>query len=307
MDIDLKNLSVEELLCDVRLYASQCTCDELLDALMRCTESDENRKKAIIKILDMQSKMSLSILDSELSLDTILNRFFSNSNYSSIKSNLIKDGVEKDELESRFKMMLLKACTLVVESNKISDEVRCFFEELWIDTDNIYFLNKLKNDLILEFWYFYDVSNNVFAVITETDKLEFWRLKIRFDELVQKRLKNYDRFIWKKNLSWCSAFWDKIYYKFFWDDVVLYEEGDDFIPIDNFCTIDLDLWCPVDGNIDEILADVDLEEMYNNWDRFIVVKSTYKGQFCTSDNSFPCWFVNVYSVNTKKSYRVLSW
>lgn len=182
-----------------------------------------------------------------------------------------------------------------------------FAGEFGIDLDNIYFLNKLKNDLILEFGYFYDVESNKFAVFPEIDKLEFWRWKIRFDELIQKRLNKSERFIWKNVLSWCSAFWDTVNYRFFWDDVVLYEEWDDYVPIDSFCTIELNNSNSVAGNIGEDLADVDLEEMYDNWDRFIVVKSTYKEKFYIDDMPLYGWFVDVYSIKTKKIYRVLSW
>lgn len=307
MEIDLKNISVENLLCNSRLYAVQFTSDELLDALISCNKFDEKRKEAIKKILALQSETSWFISDSNFTLDSILNKFFSKTDSFSIKDNLVRDGVRTEDLESRFKMMLLKACTLVVENKTVSDDIISFFNELDVDINNVYFLNKIKNDLVLEFGYFYDVRINKFVTFSDDDKVDLWRLKIRFEDLLQKRLENSERYLWKDVLSWCSAFWDTMNYKFFWDDVVLYEEWDDFIPIDSFCTIDLDLWCSVDGDMSENLADVDLEEMYNNWDRFIVVKSTYKEKFCIDDTPFYCWFVDVYSVKTKKTYRVLSW
>jgi len=307
MEKKLLKIPVENLLCNPKTYASEFTCDELLGALMSCTEKDEDRKVAIKKILILQSEMPWSVSDSDFTLDSILNKFFSNSNPFSIKGSLIRDGVKTEDLESKFKMMLLKACTLVVENKTVSDDIISFFNELDVDRTNVYFLNKIKNDLVLEFGYFYDIENSEFAVLPEIDKLEFWRWKIRFDELVQKRLDKAERFIWKDVLSWCSDFWDTMNYRFFWDDVVLYEEWDDYVPIDSFCTIDLDLWCSVDGDMAENLADIDLEEMYDSWDHFIVVKSTYKEKFCVDDVPFYCWFVDIYSVKTKKTYRVLSW
>lgn len=307
MENDLMHIPIEELLCNPKFYASEFTCNDLLSALTSCTNEDKARKEAIKKILTLQHYMFWSVSDSDFTLDSVLNKFFSNSYPFSIKDSLIREGVKNEDLESRFKMRLLKACTLVIENNKLSDEVRSFFDELCIDINNIYFLNKLKNDLILEFGYFYDVESNKFAVFPEIDKLEFWRWKIRFDELIQKRLNKSERFIWKNVLSWCSAFWDTVNYRFFWDDVVLYEEWDDYVPIDSFCTIELNNSNSVAGNIGEDLADVDLEEMYDNWDRFIVVKSTYKEKFYIDDMPLYGWFVDVYSIKTKRIYRVLSW
>jgi hypothetical protein len=195
MEIDLKDISVDNLLCDSRLYASQFSSDELLDALVSCNKFDEDRKDAIKKILALQSEISLDVSDAELSLDAILNRFFSKSDSFSIKDNLIRDGIKNEDLESRFKMMLLKACTLVVENKTVSGDIISFFNELDVDIDNVYFLNKIKNDLVLEFGYFYDVKSDKFVMFSDDDKIDLWRLKIRFDDLLQKRLENSKRYL----------------------------------------------------------------------------------------------------------------
>lgn len=310
LELDLKNIPVSDLENNLRLYASKFTMDELLYVFGLCND-DNDRKNAIIKILEIKWEMSRDISDSEMSLNWLLNKFFSGN--SSIKDGLLSEGVKDEDLESRFKLALLKFCTFVVEQTPLTDEMISFAGEFGIDLDNVYFLNKLKNDLIVEFGYFYDVKNHKFVILSESYKLDFWRWKIRFNELVEKRLEHSDRFVWKNVLSWCSAYWDTVNYNFFWDDVVLYESGDDYIPIDNFCSFDLTSWCSIDTDLsyDNDLSDLvidDLEEMYNNGERFMVVKPTYKMNISDEkENPNYCRFVDIYAINAKKRYRVLSW
>jgi hypothetical protein len=54
LELDLNDVSTVNLLANPRWYASECTEDELLDALNLCTEKDEERKAAICEILKAQ-------------------------------------------------------------------------------------------------------------------------------------------------------------------------------------------------------------------------------------------------------------
>jgi hypothetical protein len=53
---------------------------------------------------------------------------------------------------------------------------------------------------------------------------------------------------------------------------------------------------------------IDILDMYASGDRFMVIKATYEGKEISSiDKKYiSCWYVDIYSEKTKKTYRVLS-
>ena len=326
LEPELESVSTEKLICYPRACAWKFSVDQLLDALSICEKYDDSdtRRNALYNILSIQSRIFGGNRSLWLCLDWVLDKFFSRPDPRSIIKNFIvvdndsiddedsdvafenyiseNDGVNEisdENIELLFKRILLEFCTLVVENEPLSDKIISFAYELNIDLSNIYFLNKLKNDLMFDLRYFYDTDNDRFEALSDEDINALWLLKSEYDLIIQFRIDNPERYSWKNIKSWCSAMWDELNYGFFGDDVVEYEEWDDFIPLDCLCYKD-------DNSLSENdrWVEFDFDE---DKDKFFVCTPTYKKNTADSDEEPNyCRFVDIKSYLTGNVYTVLS-
>ena len=325
LKLDLKDISTYKLFWFPRAYAGMFACDDLLDALNLCKQNDILRKEALYNILSVQQNIHKNAKKLVLSLNWILDRFFSKPDPHLIIKNFVigdSDEVEDEDsdvtfkkfisengdgheindenIELRFKKILLEFCTLVVKNEPLSDKIMSFAYELNIDLSNTYFLNKLKNDLMFDLRCIYDTDNDCFEALSDEDVDALWLLKDEYDLVIQFRIDNPDRYSWKNIKFWCSAMWDKLNNSFFGDDVVEYEAWDDFVPLDYLCYKD-------DSNLSENDRWVEFDFDEEN-EKFFVCTPTYrKNTADPGDEPNYCRFVDIRSYDTGKVYTVLSW
>ena len=343
--MDINKISIEELKKDPKKYARECTTDELLDALNLSKENNE-RKQAIIDILTKQQEIKKEWnnneeANKEFNLNTLLEKFHSNIDWYSLKNRLIEIWAENPELS--FKLGLLKYSTLLLEGEEISEDENDIFEEFNIDTTDIVLLNKLKSELELDLQCLYSIKSNNYIDISTNNWVQ--ESLNNFHETAKRisELKNRDgRLDGKKILVWHCAYNDSPSgLKLFGEDVVEYNLWDDYIPRNNHANSlellnkvekasieelenmyleiydnDLEYYKEFNKNNkkryvlslkEEVLREfIDLLSMYESGYRFIVVKATYKDKEISDRKYINCWYVDIYSDKTKKTYRVLS-
>lgn len=298
---ELLEKPVEELFWNVSIYPTLFSVDDLLDVFNLCTE--ENRKSVIKEMLSKAIELSDNSAN-VVNIDDVLHNFYSNSDPYSLKNTLLRNGVDINDIEINFKWLLLKYISLAVKNIAISEKEKSFFEELNIDYNNSVLLINLKNELQLLLDSSYDECTDCLVPLDWDSKNNLLSFVMFFSDLIQKWLNNPDRIAWKDVLSWHCVFHDsQEYINIIWENVVDYKIWDVYVPIDNFCSLDLSVvnnnTCPMDA---------DILSMYNEWDNFIVVNPTYvKNVSDDNDDPYYCRFVDIISSKTWKKFRVLSW
>jgi hypothetical protein len=85
--------------------------------------------------------------------------------------------------------------------------------------------------------------------------------------------------------------------------VVEYHVGDSYIPIDDYCFVNLDSLENDEGGdpftiLCDRLLEVDFVEMCKNGDSFMVVNPTYKKNIYGGKPEYFCWLVDIQSSKT---------
>lgn len=325
-----------------REYAVTYSCDELLDALSQC-DWDPKMHDAIVKILDIQRDLSDALniwIADDLNLKILLDKFYANPDHYSLRNRFLEVGAKDPEWS--FKVGLLKAITLVLEGETLSEDLQDLFDEFKIDVKDISLLNRLKVELELNLKAFYSKKANDFQDISTNSRMQelLEKKSICMSKFAERRFAN-GRLDDKNIISWHCAFNDwPSGLKLFGENVVEYSAWDDYIPCENHATTldlvdkiyncsieeleqlynkeddDLSFWKNLYKNdrdgyklhlIQRLSIEmVDLIWMYEKWDRFMVVKGTYRGKEVLDGKLISCRYVDIYSQKTWKVYRALS-
>lgn len=332
-----------------REYDVRYTEDELLDALNQCKDSPEKRW-AIIEILKIQRELA-SVLEKEywddLDLKILIDMFYANSDPSSFRHVLMENGEKNPELS--FKRLLLKYFTLLGKRWDLSDDEKKFLvdwkdflDEFKIYISNPLLIEKLKHELEQDLKVVYYVNSDKFVDISDE-----YQFKDTIDMMVNcakdilSRKSANGRLDGKKFIPWHCAYNDSPeWLELFGEDVVEYEEWDEYIPCDNHarnlslinkvdsCSVeeleemyllnsrnDLESWKSFYKDNDEYVSflkhnildkKIDILGMYNSGDRFMVVKWTYQVVESERLGSYNRWCVDIRSQKTWEIYRVLS-
>lgn len=360
-----------------REYAVRYTEDELLDALNQFRESPKEYN-AIIQILKIQRELS-SVLENDcwddLNLKTLMDMFYANPDPCSYRHILMENGDKNPELT--FKRLLLKYFTfldsggdfsgdetdffddekdflddendfLSDEKDFINDEKEFFYDwkefldEFKIDTSNSLLIKKLRHELEQDLKLVYYVNSDEFVDISSEDQFKgtIDMLVKCTKDILSMRSAN-GRLDGKKFIPWHCAYNDSPeWLELFGEDVVEYEEWDEYIPCDNHarnlslinkvdsCSVeeleemyllnsrnDLESWKSFYKDNDEYIGflkhnildkKIDILGMYNFGDRFMVVKWTYQVVESERLGSYNRWCVDIRSQKTWEIYRVLS-
>lgn len=278
--------------------------------------------------------------DSEL--NTVLDKFHTDIDSYSLKHRLMEIWAKNPELS--FKYGLLRSCTLLLEGKSLSEAENDILEEFNIDATDFALLNRLKVELELNLKSIYSIKKGNFVDISSNKWMQdslHWLQEAASKISVMKYANG--RLDGKKIISWHCAFNDSpSRLKLYGEDVVEYNLWDEYIPYDNHAS-SLDLLNKVNiASIEELekmylkksqdkdlkfwknfykedeegyifylkeqllIECIDLLNMYESGDRFMVVKATYKDKEIFDRKYINCWYVDIYSDKTKKIYRVLS-
>lgn len=326
-----------------REYAARYSTDDLLDALNQC-KTVPKKYGAILKILKIQSELSNVLNDwniDNFNLKTLLDKFYADPDPYSLRNRLIDNDAEDPELS--FKFFLLKALTLSLEGGTLSEDENDFLNEFKIDVTDTIWLNNLKYQLELDLNSFYSKERWVF-VDTSDDDLMHQSLKLMLNIMNESKESDIPgRLEGKKIMPWHCAYNDSPeWLSLHGEDVVVYDLWDEYLPHHNQanslelvnkiynCSVgELEELCRQGNNIDDFewwkkfykddeksyklfllhmlgSKTVDLMKMYEEWDRFFVVRSTYNDKEVFNGDYISCRYVDICSIRTWKIYRALS-
>ena len=264
------------------LYASKYTIDDLLD-IFNMVKWDKDKEESVKQILRMKTQKENKNNIERINLDSILLDF----NQSDYKKRLLKVGDPTPEFT--FMDEIFEYIVKLLNWIKLEDKERVFLEEIWIAINNKVLLKDLKKEL------------------EEADILRDANMYGTWDKYIPIDTENMRIINHKKNIKW------KIINPQHWAfndgsgsekycPLVMYEIWDEYIPISNSCV--WEIW-KIDPNKNPNPS-FDMLSSYSNWDSFTVVKATYSEYVKYDREKIKCWFINVRSKKTWKTYRALS-